>query len=165
MHPSCFGGGAGGGAGGELLPRSPPPPPAGPASALPLLRSGDYSFFVLFLIIIAVVIITIITVILFLLPFLPLPRQPPRCCRTRLRCCLRRCPLLPGPGAQVRLGHPPLNTPFPRASGLCRRVGARERLSLEFGAVVGRGARAVGVLRTGRAGVSGWDAPRIPGLR
>lgn len=54
LRSPCSSPGGGGGARGrqlrppdKLLPRSPPPPPptpAGPASALPLLRSGDYSF-------------------------------------------------------------------------------------------------------------------------
>lgn len=104
----------------------------------------------------------------------PLPPRPsrrgpsPASRRTRLRRCPRRCPLLPGPGAQVRLRHPAALTPRPRTRQLCRGDGARERISLEFGAAVGRGARAVGGgLRAGlpSLGCSRHPAPAIPGPR
>lgn len=163
VHPSYFGGGAGAVLGANssparLHPRRPDPPRLSRSSAPVIIL-----FFVLFVIITAVVIITVvITVILSLLPLLPLPRQPPRCCRTRLRCCLRRCPLLPGPGAQVWLGHPPRNTPSPGhrsfAEGSGQGKGSRLNLRLWWEEEPGRW----GGLRAGRAGVSGWDAPRIP---
>lgn len=117
-------------------------PAAGPAWALPLHLSADYSssYYLLF-------------PLLLLLPSSsssgPPPRSRPVPAPAAAALRTRRRPLLPGPGAQVRLGHCP---PSPSAA-LRGRRGQGKALP-GIAAAMGRGKREW----WGAPSVAGWDA-------
>lgn len=127
---------------------------AGPAWALPLHRSGDYSsYYLLF-------------PLLLLLPSSsssgPPPAVPARP-RRRRRAPEPPPPALPGPGAQVGLGHPAAL--LPRSAARQGRRGQGEPLP-GIGAAMGKGeARVVGGAEHNGVGCSQHHpAPCIPGL-
>lgn len=126
-------------------------PAAGPAWALPLQRSGDYSssYYLLF-------------PLLLLLPSSSSSGPPPRLqpvpapAAAAAALWTRRRPLLPGRGAQVGFGHP--TALLPRSAALQGRQGQGKAL-----AGIGKGESRV-VLewwdrRAQRAGMLVWDAP------
>lgn len=126
-------------------------PAAGPAWALPLHRSGDYSssYYLLF-------------PLLLLLSSSsssgPPPRSRPVPAPAAAALRTRRRPLLPGPGAQVGLGHPAAL--LPRSAALRGPRGQGKALA-GTGAAMGRGKAEWWGRRAQRAGMLGWDAPGI----